>query len=49
MKTVDVNAAFIREAKHTRDTQLTGSFNAKLQFSTQKAKLPHTARNYLLT
>ncbi len=29
---VELNAFFIRKAKHARDTHLTSSFNGKLQF-----------------
>ncbi len=54
MKTVDVNAIFIREAKHI---YLSGNFKGKLQlqqllkknFRDYKVKLPRAARNYLLT
>ncbi len=35
-ETVDVNADFIREAKHARDVHLTSSLNGQLQFQYSK-------------
>ncbi len=49
---VDLNASFIRKAKHARDTHLTSSYNGKLQFqhfgkSQSKEKLPWAAKKLL--